>query len=177
MHDPIERVGCPELHPALADAPAADGVHDLVPLAPERDHLGHPLRRVLQIRIHDHHCIAAREVEPRRERQLVAEVPREKEELHTRVSRAQLAHHLAAAIRAAVVDEDELAVAIDLPADGIEAAVQLRKDLLLVLHREHERDGCHGLRVVSAGAHYGQAVIGPSPRPATTTEGSSGQSE
>ena len=64
--------------------------------------------------------------------------------------RAQLAHHLAAAIRAAVVDEDELAVALDFPADRVEAPVQLGEDLLLVLHREHERDRRHGLRVVSA---------------------------
>ena len=34
---------------------------------------------------------------------------------------------------------------------------------ILLLHREHERDRRHGLRVVSAGAHNAHAVIGPSP--------------
>ena len=144
MHDPVEGVGGPEFHAALPGAPAADGVHHLVALAPKRDHLEHHLRRILQIAIDQDDSVALNEVEPRRDRELVAEVPGQKEELDPLVASAQLAHHLAAAVGAAVVHEDELAVAVDVPGDGVEAAVQLWKHILLVAHRHDERDLVHG---------------------------------
>ena len=126
-------------------------MHDLVALAPERDHLERHLRRILQIAIDQDHGVAAGEVESSRDRELVAEVPGQEEELDPLVAGAQLAHHLAAAVGAAVVHEDELAVAVDLPGDGVEPAVQLGEHLLLVAHRHDERDLVHGLKGKRAG--------------------------
>ena len=162
MHEAIEAVRGPQLHPALAGAAAADGVHDLVALPPERDHLEHDLGRVLEVAVDDHDRVAVGEVEPGRDRQLVAEVPGQEEELDPLVPTPQLAHHLAAAIGAAVVHQDELDLALDLARDRVQPAVELGKDLLLVLHRDHERDRRHGLRVIAEAAHTGQTVTGPS---------------
>ena len=151
----------PELHPALARPRAANRVDHLVALPPERDHLEHHLRRVLEVAVHDHDRVAGGEVEPRRDRQLVAEVAGQEEQLHPLVVGAELAHHLAAAVGAAIVDEDELAVPLDLSRHRVEAAVKLRQDLLLVAHRNDERDRRHGTRVIAAAAHNGQTRTGP----------------
>jgi hypothetical protein len=75
VHHPVEGVGGPELHAALPGTTAANRVHHLVALPPERDHLEHRLGRVLQVAVDDHHGVAVGEVEARDERQLVAEVP------------------------------------------------------------------------------------------------------
>ena len=65
----------------------AHGVDDVDALAPALEHLRDHLRRVLQVAVEHHDHVAAGVLEPGGQRRLVAEVARERDDLHARVAR------------------------------------------------------------------------------------------
>jgi hypothetical protein len=99
----------------------------MIPLTPTRIHLLEQLWRILEIGVDDHHCITAGVFEPGGRRDLLAEVPRQPEATHTRVSRAQLVQQHCGIVAAAIIDVDELEPRVrDLSRDLAEPPVRLR---------------------------------------------------
>ena len=82
---------------------------------------------------------AGRVVEPGGERELVAEVAREADELDARVALVERAHQLEAPVGAAVVHEHHLGRPVEGLEHGNEPPVELLQRLALVEDRDHER--------------------------------------
>src|SRR5581483_3057830 len=74
------------------------------------------------------------------------EVASQEQQLHPRVVLAKLDHPLPASIGASVVDEDELAIAVEAMGNGAQPAIELGESILLVTDRDHERVRRHGAR-------------------------------
>ena len=98
---------------------------------------------MLQVAVHRDHGLAPSDVEPGRQRDLVAEVARQPDDLDAWVAGMQLDGQTVGAVAAAVVDEDDLPG----PVQGVEHRRQLldesRQHLLLVVQRDDDRvPGC-----------------------------------
>jgi len=97
-----------DLERALARAPAARRVHDVVALTEFGEELSDQLGRILKVAVHQHDRVAAGGIEPGRRRDLMAEVARQRDHAQPRVvggGSQQLGQRVVAA---AVVDADEL---------------------------------------------------------------------
>jgi len=81
----VEEPRGPNLEAALALAFAAHGIYHVEAGLPALDHRRNQLGRILQIRIDQHDRIAARDVESRGRRELMAEVAREPHDDESRV--------------------------------------------------------------------------------------------
>ena len=88
LGDPVEAAvepGCGRpLESRLAVALLAHRVDDVVALAPARGELEHDLGRILQVGVEHDHRVARGDVDAGGERDLVAEVPRQPDELEAR---------------------------------------------------------------------------------------------
>ena len=105
----VERRRGPPLEPAgVARVVFADGVHDAVSLKPRGKHLGDQFRRMLQVGVHHDHRVAPGELQARADGALVAEVPRQADDLDPRVLAGELAKDGHRIVLAAVVDEEDL---------------------------------------------------------------------
>ena len=102
------------------------------------DHLSDQLRRVLQVGVDHHHDVAARVLQAGADRRLVAEVARERDDLHARVLRRERAQLLERRVARAVVDEHELER--DLAERGDRAAVERLDVVLLVVQRRDDAE-------------------------------------
>jgi hypothetical protein len=116
---------------------AADVVVALVHLGEQPRNL---LGRVLQIGVQRDDALAARALEARHDRHVLAEVAVEQHHArHVRALRELLAQQRRGAVAAAVVDEDHLIA----PAERIERRVQPREErrqpFFLVVHRDDDR--------------------------------------
>ena len=109
-----------------------------LPPAPEklRDDLG----RVLQVGVHDHDRVAVRVVHARGDRQLVAEVAREREQLDPRVPLGAGGRPRRRAVPAAVVDEEQLEILGLLLEHAAQAIAEDGEALLLVQERHDDDD-------------------------------------
>jgi len=105
-HDPVERRRREYLEAALARAPPAGGVDDIVAGAEALDERADQLGRVLQVAVHQHDRVAARRVDAGGRRDLVAEVARERDDPQVRVAFEPVEQEPARGIAAAVVDGD-----------------------------------------------------------------------
>src|SRR5438552_3268045 len=74
VEEPVEPRGRRQLERGLARAVLAHGVHHLGALTPAGDHVRDQLGGVLQVCVEHHHHVAARVLEPRGQRGLMAEV-------------------------------------------------------------------------------------------------------
>ena len=92
---------------------AAHAVHDLEALAPALGHGQHRLWRILEVGVHHDHRPARGKIQARRDRHLVAKVPRQLEQLEPRVALVQIEHQRVAVVSTAVVDEDDLGVSVE----------------------------------------------------------------
>ena len=135
----VEELRGQQLRPRLADALVAHRVDDRVPLAPAPRELECHLGRILEVGVHRDDRAAGRVVEPRGQRELVAEVAGETDELDARVALVERAHQLEAPVGAAVVHEHHLGRPVEGLEHGNEAAVELLQRLALVEDRDHER--------------------------------------
>ena len=64
--------------------------NDIESVPPSADHFLDDLGWILQIRVHDDHGVALRAVEAGRDRHLVAEIPRERQDFVAPLGRSQL---------------------------------------------------------------------------------------
>src|SRR5919106_1492518 len=87
---------------------------------------------MLEVAVHRDDCIAARKIEPGRERDLMAESSRETDDLEPRIAPVLLHSEPIRPVRAPVVDEDDLPVAPEALQGRRELLGELGQDLLLV---------------------------------------------
>ncbi len=106
--DAVEQRRGEQLEAALAGAPAARRVDDVVAVAKLGEEVVDQLGRVLQVAVHQHDRVAARRVEPGGRRDLVAEVARERDDAQVRVGVGRAEQLLERRVAAAVVDQDHL---------------------------------------------------------------------
>ena len=93
---------------AVGAAVAPQRDHDVVARAPLRDQFGDHFGRVLQVGVDGHGSVAAHVVEPAGQRDLLAEIARQADDLDARIGMAQR-HELGEGfVGAAVIDEDHL---------------------------------------------------------------------
>jgi hypothetical protein len=137
---PVEQLIGDALDPGLLTR-AAHRVDHVPPLAPHPDELGHQLRRILQVAVHDDHGVARRVLEPGADRHLMPEVARQPDDLQAGVAAVCLAQRLERPIGAAVVDQNRFpgadAGAVQRPRQSLD---ELWHDLLLVVNRHHDRE-------------------------------------
>jgi len=105
-YDAIERRRGEDLEAALAGARLARRVHDVVPGAKAFDERADQFGRILQVAVHQHDRIAPGGIDPRRCRDLVAEVARERDHTQMPVAFEPVEQEHARRIAAAVVDRD-----------------------------------------------------------------------
>ena len=103
------------------------------------------LDRCGEVRVRDEHLLAAGDCDPGRQRSTLAAIRGQSFETNLAIARGGGIHHLARAIGAAVVDDDQLVV----KPPGIEVAFDLldgsRQPLLLVIGGDHDAElGSHG---------------------------------
>ncbi len=139
VHHLVEQARRSELEPVLALARRAAGVDDLKPLGPFLDELVDNLGRILKVGVHQNDGVALRLVEARRHRQLLTEIARQSDEPVARVGFRPRLENDRAAIRAAVVDENNLGGAIQIGKHPVKPMKQQRQDGLLVEDRYHQR--------------------------------------
>ncbi len=101
---------------------------------------------MLEVRIHHHDRLAARGREPREQRGLVPEIPRQPHAAHADVHGCERLDRGPSPVTTAVVDDHELpAVGIDGGAEHLaQVRVQDRKIAFLVIRWYHDRN--HGVR-------------------------------
>src|SRR3954451_20109409 len=129
------------LERALPQSLLADGVDDVDPVAPAREHFRDHLGRVLEVAVEHHDHVTAGVLEPGGQRRLVAEVAGEADDLHPRVARRGGRHRVAGAVLRTVVDEDQLVVEV---AERVVDAPGERGDrVLLLIHRGHHAEQPH----------------------------------
>ena len=87
-------------------------MHDLKALAPFANELRQQLRRMLEIGVHHDDGAAARGGEPGHQGALVTEVARQPDAAHPHIGGAERVQAIPSAVAAAVVDDDELPIAI-----------------------------------------------------------------
>src|ERR671919_2684301 len=134
----VEGFRRPVLGATLAVALLHHRVDDLVPFAPPGEELRDHFRRMLEVAVHGDNGIAAGEVEPRRERDLVAEAAGQADDLEPWIPPVELDGEPVCGVRAPVVDEDDLPVAVYSLERRREARRELRQHLLLVAQRYHD---------------------------------------
>jgi len=104
----IEEPRRPQFEGALPLAAAAHRIHDVKPGLPAFDHRRDQLRRVLQIRVDQHDRVTARDVQPRRRRELMSEIPREPHDDEPRIGLRLRPQQLGGPIGAPVIDQHDL---------------------------------------------------------------------
>jgi len=138
---PVERVGRAALERRVPPGTAL-GEGDARSRLPCVDQLEADLGRVLEVGVHDHDGVAGRSgVEPGGHRDLVTEVPGQRDHGDAVVVAAQPEQHIEGRVAAAVVDVDELEVQVG-PFGGRrdQGVVEDVEDVLLVVHRQHVGD-------------------------------------
>ena len=126
-----ERIG-------LARAPHRD--HHLHALLPALDHLGNHLRRMLEVRIHEHHNIAHRGAQASGHRRFLAEIACEAQGLDRRIAATELDQRVEAGIAAAIVDKDEFPLHAGITIqNGGKAVMQGLQAGGLVIYGHHHR--------------------------------------
>jgi len=106
--DAVEERGGEQLEAALAVPAPARRVDDVVAVAELGQEVVDELGRVLQVAVHQHDRVAARRVEPRRRRDLVAEVARERDHAQVGIAVGRVEQLLERGVAAPVVDQDQL---------------------------------------------------------------------
>src|SRR5439155_23642586 len=124
----------PEPHaaqPGIGSAGAL-GQDDLRPIAPLFDKLRDNFRRILEVAVDENDAIAPRVLQSRGHGRLVAEVPRQLDQLDARLIGVELADNLARSVAAAVIDQNDLPLFAALLQRASEPPSQLGQILLLI---------------------------------------------
>ena len=117
--------------------------HVIVVVEPMSDQGFNQSRRMLSVAVDEQHRTQARIVEAREQRRLLAEVARQRDELHVRAGGRQLRRDGAGRVGAAVIDVDDLAFEATFlpqrPTAVGEPRVERGKSRRLVEQRDHYR--------------------------------------
>jgi len=138
----VERADREQPRARFAVAALAHGVDHVVALLPAGDELRNQFRRILEVGVDQHDGIAPGRVEPGRERDLMAEVPREPQEAQALVAGRKAPQHVPRAVGRPVVHEQDLVVAEIREGRG-QPAPELLDGVTLVVDRGD--DGKHDL--------------------------------
>jgi hypothetical protein len=114
-------------------------VYNVVTFSPTLQELGDNFRRILQIRIDDDNCIAARVVDSRRERDLLSKVPTQVDNGYPPILGTKCTHDTERMVLAAVVNVNDLASNADLVEHRAEAAMEFGENVLLIECRHNDR--------------------------------------
>jgi hypothetical protein len=98
------------------------------------------LRRMLQVRIHDHHGFALCMIEPGRDGDLLAEIAAEGDGADARLGASDLLDLVQGIVPAAVIDEDHLPDRSDPAEDGEQALAQRCDVRALVVHGDDDAE-------------------------------------
>ena len=142
LGDPVEAPVEPgrrrALEPRLTVALVAHGVDDVVALTPARGELEHDLGRILQVGVEHDHRVARGQVDAGGQRDLVAEVPRQLDQLEPRVVLRRRRKQLVGAVSAPVVDDDRFGIADRRVHQLAEAGDEFVDDAFLVVCRDDQ---------------------------------------
>ncbi len=137
-HDAVEPRGRRLLADRLAGPFVADGVDDVVALAPLASQLQRDLGGILQVAVHDDGGPAVGVVEPGADGDLVAEVARQPDRADPGIALAERLGRLVGAVSRPVVDEEHLGGAVELVHDTGQSPVQLVQVLPLIQNGDDE---------------------------------------
>ncbi|MNE59176.1 hypothetical protein D3C80_1542550 [compost metagenome] len=113
------------------------GVDNLIALFPLCNHLQDNLRRVLKIGINNNYRLPFSIVHPGGNRDLMAEIAGEVNQLDIRVTAADPAYNLSCAVTAAIIDEDQLVGITTFVHNLLETLIRMLNDFLLIVHRDN----------------------------------------
>src|SRR4029450_13272690 len=108
-------------------------IHDVVSVGPGGEKFRNQLGRILQIRIDDDDGVALGVIEPRRQRDLLAEVAAEIDDRDSGIRILQAMEDIQGIVRAAVVDIEHLEIDHDRIEYGAKPLMKRRQDLPLVV--------------------------------------------
>ena len=153
---PVERLVRGALDEILL-APLPNRIDDVPALAPARDEIREDLGRILEIRVHDDDAGTGGEVQAAGDRDLMAEVARQRDAFQARIEFVKTTKHLAGTVYAPVVDEDDFPRLADGIQSAREALDQLIERFLFVEYRydDGNRDPSGRRRLVLAGRAHG----------------------
>ena len=142
--DVVEQPGADQLESRFARARRSLRVNHVIAFLDLRDELMHKFGRILKVCVYRDDDIAGREVQPGRERILVAAIAGEVNHLHAFVVGRELVEQVIRAVSAAVVHEQEFeAVRRQRVWNRAQPAIHLRERLLLVVARYDVCDRLH----------------------------------
>ncbi len=137
---PVEQVRGEAARRGIGRAVAAQRDHHVVAIVPLRDEIAHEFRRVLQVGVDRDDGIAACVVEAGGQRDLLAEVARQRDDANPRIARGEGGKHRERRITAAVVDEHRLDVDAERGKRVGGARPERREARSLVVAGNHQRE-------------------------------------
>ena len=147
VDEAVERARGPGLEPAGVLGLLPDRVHDLGARPPAREHLPDQRGRMLQVRVESDHDVPGREIQPRRQRRLMAEVSGEADRGDGRIARPEALDDAHGAVRRAVIDENDLVADVEAFQNGRELGIEGAETTLLVENGHDDRkQGGHSRR-------------------------------
>jgi hypothetical protein len=113
VENQVEAVLEPALQAGFGDARADACDHHIVAVLPSLNHFRDHLGRVLQIRVHAHNGIPAHVIQPGAERDVLAEVARQIDDLDAGIQVTLGAKAVQRVVEATVIDADDLVAAAE----------------------------------------------------------------
>ena len=113
-------------------------MHDLIALAPFRNHLMDKLRRVLQIGIHNDDGLPLHGIQPGSDGDLMAKVAAQTDHLEPRVEAALIGDQRGTAVTAAIIHQKHFAGAVQRIHQRAHPFEQQRQNGLFIHERYHE---------------------------------------
>ena len=140
----------------------AHAIHHLATLPPLVEHLEDDFRRVLEIGVDHHHDIAGSMIEAGADGDLMAEIAGKMQHLDPGIALAQGEQNFQRAVRAAVIDEDELQPELrrHRGQGGVGPRMEGLDHLLLEINRHHHGEDPFGLCHCKAPLHSRPIGIG-----------------
>ncbi len=169
LEEAVEQLRGGPLEEGLALAPLADSVDHLVARAPRPDHLRHHPERVLEVGVHHHGGVRRYGLQPGRDRQLVSEVARERDDDVARPVGHEVADERGRPVAAPVVYEHDLRDLWVVRPVRLDLVDQEGEHVLFVVERDDEghrlpaRGVCRrtpGPALLRCGRHRGRGRYG-----------------
>ncbi len=137
----IEDRSAGALEPRLTQAALANRIDDVIAFAPASDHVAHHLGRILKIRIHHHDRFSLGPVGTGSDRDLVAEVARQRYQFVARFLLHQFLEQSGRGISRAVIDENDFPGFAQVVQEFAQAAIEFGNRPFLVEDGDDDRQG------------------------------------